>query len=125
MSPKSRKNIPEIQKIDRNAHIFKRIFFNDLFNCQTYKSLDPHTVHEVTAGHRSLSGTISCVTDRIRFLPVTMTGIFSNFNSISYTEDWHELCMTGTRCRLPDVVSGTGEIFISGAGKCKKVLRKF
>ena len=28
--------------------------------------------------HRSLSGTISCVTGRIRFLPVTMTGSFSN-----------------------------------------------
>ena len=41
------------------------------------------SVHEITAGHRSLSGTISCVTDRIRFLPVTMTGRFSNFNSIS------------------------------------------
>ena len=25
------------------------------------------TVHEITAGHRSLSGTILCVTDRIRF----------------------------------------------------------
>ena len=47
-------------------------------------------VHEMTAGHRSLSGTISCVTDRIRFLPVTMTGRYSNFNSISYTEDLHE-----------------------------------
>ena len=41
------------------------------------------TVHEINAGHRSLSGTISCVTDRIRFLPVTMTGKFSNFNSMS------------------------------------------
>ena len=40
-----------------------------------------HTVHEITAGHRSLSGTISCMTDGIRFLPVTMTGRFSNFNS--------------------------------------------
>ena len=64
---------------------------------------------------RSLSGTISCVTDRIRFLPVTMTGRFSNFNSISYTEDRHELRLTGTKC-LPDTMSGTGEIFISGAG---------
>ena len=77
-------------------------------------------MHEVTAGHRSLSGTISCVTDRIRFLPVTMTGRVSNLNSISYTEDQHELCVTGTKCRLPDMVSGTGEIFISGAEQVKK-----
>ena len=45
-------------------------------------------------GHRSLSDTILYVTDRIRFLPVTMTGRFSNFNSISYTEDRHELHVT-------------------------------
>ena len=37
-------------------------------------SLGGITVHEITAGHRSLSGTITCVTDRIPFLPVTMTG---------------------------------------------------
>ena len=74
-----------------------------------------HVVHEIFAGHRSLSGTISCVTDRIRFLPVTMTGRFSKFNNISYTEDRHELRMTGTKCQLPDTMSGTGEIFISGA----------
>ena len=73
-----------------------------------------YAVHEITAGHRSLSGTISCVTDRIRFLPVTMTGRFSNFNSISYTEDRHELRVTGTKCRLSDTMSGTGQIFISG-----------
>ena len=72
-------------------------------------------MHEITAGHRSLSGTISCVTDRIRFLPVTMTDRFSNFNSISYTEDRHKLRVTGTRYRLPDTKSGTGEISISGA----------
>ena len=54
-----------------------------------------HTVHEITAGHRSLSGTISCMTDGIRFLPVTMTGRFSNLNSISYTEDRYELRVTG------------------------------
>ena len=75
-------------------------------------------VHEITAGQQSLSGTISCVTDRIRFLPVTMTGRFSNFKSISYTEDRHELHVTGTKCRLPDTMSGTGEIFISGAETC-------
>ena len=79
------------------------------------------TVHEITASHRSLSDTISCVIDRIRFLPVTMTGRFSNFNSISYTEDRHELRMTGTKCRLPDMVSSTGEIFISGAEPLKKI----
>ena len=73
------------------------------------------SVHEITAGHRSLSGTISCVTDRIRFLPVTMTGRFSNFNGISYTENRHELQVTGTKCRLQDTMSGTGEMFISGA----------
>ena len=74
------------------------------------------SVHEITAGHRSLSGMISCVTDRIRFLPVTMTSRFSNFNSISYTEDQHELRATNTNCRLPDTMSSTDEIFISGAG---------
>ena len=47
-------------------------------------------VHEIAAGHWSLSGTISCVTDRIQFLPVTMTSRFLNFNSISYKEDRHE-----------------------------------
>ena len=73
------------------------------------------TVHEITASHRSLSGTISCVTDSICFLLVTMTGRFSNFNSISYKEDRHELRMTGTKCRLSDTMSGTGEICISGA----------
>ena len=72
-------------------------------------------VHEITAGHRSLSDTISRVTDRIRFLPVTRTGMFSNFNSISYTEDRHELRVTSTKYRLPDTMCGTGEIFISGA----------
>ena len=34
--------------------------------------------------------------------------LFSDFNSISYTEDRHELRVTGKKCRLPD----TGEIFI-------------
>ena len=72
-------------------------------------------MHEITAGHWSLSGTISCVIDRIRFLPVTMTGRFSNVSSISYTEDRHELRVTVTKCRLPDKMSGTSEIFISGA----------
>ena len=72
-------------------------------------------MHEITAGHRSLSSTISCVTDRTRFLPVTMTGRFSKFNSISYTEDRHELRVTGTKCVLTDTMSGTGQIFISGA----------
>ena len=72
-------------------------------------------MHEITAGHRSLSGTISCVTNRIRFLPVTLTSRFSNFNSTSYTEDLHKLRVTGTKCRLPDTISGTGEIFLSGA----------
>ena len=82
------------------------------------------TVHEITAGHRSLSGMISCVTGRIRFLLVTMTRAsiislamtnrFSNFNSISYTNDRHELQVTGTKCQLPDTMSGTSKIFISG-----------
>ena len=73
------------------------------------------SVHEITVGHRSLSGTISFMTDRIRFLPVSMTGRFSNFNSISYTEDRHELHVTGAKCRLLEIVSGTSKIFISGA----------
>ena len=37
------------------------------------------TVHEITAGHRSLSSTISCVTDRIRFLPVTIVEKIGEF----------------------------------------------
>ena len=73
------------------------------------------TVHEITAGHRSLSGTISCEIDRIYFLPVAMTSRFSNFNIISYTEDRHELRVTGKKFRLPNTIFGTGEIFISGA----------
>ena len=44
-----------------------------------------------------------------------MTDRFSNFNSISYTGDRQELRVTGTKCRLPDTMSVTGEIFISGA----------
>ena len=71
------------------------------------------SVHEITAGNQSLSSTISCVTDRI--LPVTMTGRFSNFNSISYTVDRHKVRVTGTKCGLSDTMSGTGEILISGA----------
>ena len=71
--------------------------------------------HDITAGHRSLSGTISCVTERIRFLPVIVTSRFSNFNSTSYKEDRHELRVTGTKCRLPDMMSDTVKIFISGA----------
>ena len=71
--------------------------------CNYYRSLVKCTtsVHEISAGHRSVSGTISCVSDRIPFLPVTMTGSFSNFNSISYTEDRHGLRLTSTKCRLP------------------------
>ena len=76
------------------------------------------TVHEITASHRSLSDTISCVTDRMRFLPVAMTVRSSNFNSTSYTEDRHEFRVTGTRCRLPDTMSGTGEISILSAELC-------
>ena len=46
-----------------------------------------------------------------------MTGRFSNFNSISYTEGQHELRVAGTKCRRPDTMSGTGKIFIPGAGR--------
>ena len=56
------------------------------------------SVHEITADHQSLSSTISCVTDRIRFLLVTMSDRFSNFNSISYKEDRHELRVTSAKC---------------------------
>ena len=72
--------------------------------------VDKVAVHEITAGHWSLSNTISCVTDRICFLPVTMTGKFSNFNSTSYSKDRHELQVTETKCPLPDTMSSTGEI---------------
>ena len=39
------------------------------------------SAHEIAAGHQSLSGTIICVTGRIRFLTVTMTSSFSNLDS--------------------------------------------
>ena len=55
--------------------------------------------HEITASHQSLSDAISCVTDKIRFLLDTVTGRFSNFNSISYAEDRHKLRVTGTKCQ--------------------------
>ena len=32
-----------------------------------------------------------------------------------YSSDQHELRVTGTKCRLPDTMSGTVKIFISGA----------
>ena len=73
-------------------------------------------MHEITACHRSLSGTILCVTDKINFLPGTMTGRFSNFNSISDTEDRHEVRVTGTKFRLQNTMSGTG-----GAEDCPNV----
>ena len=41
--------------------------------------------------------------------------------STLYTEDRHELRVTGTKCRLPDTMSGTDEIFISGAAYNRKV----
>ena len=87
----------------------KRCFQIDLIDyvCSSY------TVNEITAVHRSLSSTISCVTDRIRFLPVTHDlQVFKFQWYISYTEDRHELRM-----------AGTGEIFISGAAQfseCKE-----
>ena len=65
------------------------VYFKNVSHCIKEEILCriPHTcsVHKITAGHRSLSGAISRVTDRIRFLPVTMTGRFSNYNSILYT----------------------------------------
>ena len=39
------------------------------------------------------------MTDRIRLLPVTVTGRFSNFNNVSYTEDRHRLRVTGKKWR--------------------------
>ena len=100
----------KIPKLQEEIHLL-------IFKVPSHLSLllVTHTVHEITAGHRSPSDTISCVTGRIRFLSVTMTDRFSNFNSISYTNDRHELRVTGTKCRLPDTMSGTSKIFISGA----------
>ena len=98
------------------CYIENSLIFNDMLFVHalsidlTYLS----SLHEITAGHRPLSGAISHYV-RIPFLPVTMTGRFSNFNSVSYTEDWHKLRVTGSKCGLPDMLSGTGEIFISGA----------
>ena len=65
--------------------------------------------------------TISCVTNRIRFLPVTKTGRCSKFNSISYKEDWHKLRVIGRKYRLPDTMSRISEIFISGAVLIKAI----
>ena len=65
-------------KVDRKKESIISVSTNNLLCKQ---------VHEISDGHRSLSDTISFVTDRFRFLPVTMTGRFSNFNSISYTKD--------------------------------------
>ena len=53
-----------------------------LMSFKTYLKVIVMAVYEITTGHRSLCGTISCVTDRIHFLPVTKTGRFSNFNSM-------------------------------------------
>ena len=53
-----------------------------------------------------------------------MTGRFPNFNSVSYTEDLHQLLVTGTKCSLPDTMSGAGEIFISGAVYAKKEMSR-
>ena len=69
-----------------------------LINLRNLTIFSIDAVNEITAGHRSLSGTISCVADRIRFQPVTMADRFSNFNSASYTEDQHALLVTGTKC---------------------------
>ena len=93
-------------------------FFKNLIKAFWPRFMVVSSVHEITAAHRSLSGTISCVIDRIRFLLVTMTGSFSNFNSKSYREDRHELRVTGTKFRLLDTMSGTGEIFVSGTVSC-------
>ena len=46
-------------------------------NCNQRSNCLDNAAHEIAAGHRSLTGTISCVSGRIRFLPVTMTGRFS------------------------------------------------
>ena len=48
------------------------------------------------------------------FLPVTMTGRFSNFNSISYKEYRKELQVTGTRCRLRHDVLHWWNIYFRG-----------
>ena len=101
---------PKINIFEQNFDANLR--FNICWNVHIFYTT---SVHEITAGHRSLSGTISCVTYRIRFLLDTMTGRFSNFNSTSCTEDEYDLWVTGAKCRLPDMMSGTGEIFISGA----------
>ena len=104
--------------LDQNLNFNKNYLSNPCWNITK-------PVHEINAGHRSLSGTISCVTERIRFLPVTMTGRFSNFNSKSYREDRHKMQVIDTKCQLPDTMSGTSEIFISGAVRpCKDVFIK-
>ena len=56
-----------------------------------------------------------CCLRTLQFSLLTMTDRYSNFNIISYTEDRHELRVTDTKCRLPDTMSATCEISISGA----------
>ena len=74
------------------CYIENSLIFNDMLFVHalsidlTYLS----SLHEITAGYPPLSGAISHYV-RIPFLPVTMTGRVSNFNSTSYTEDWHKL----------------------------------
>ena len=84
---------------------------------KTFQISIPHkAVHEIRDGHRSLSGTISCVTDRIRFLAVTMTGSFLKLYSISYTEDRHKLRV---RHKVPTAGHDVRhcEIFMPGAAR--------
>ena len=52
-----------------------------MLRIQRFQYLQPNPLHGLTAGYRSLSGTILCVIDRVRFLQVTMTGSFSNLDS--------------------------------------------
>ena len=78
------------------------------------------SVHKITAIHWPPPGTISCVNDRICFLPVTMTGTFSNFNSMSYKIDWHECPALNADCwtRCPSLTKYLFQEIYNNAMMC-------
>ena len=67
------KRLFESAIISEMANKIVIFFSNNSFLSNSYD------VHEITASPQPLSGMISCVTARISFLPVTVTGRFSKF----------------------------------------------
>ena len=82
---------------------------------ELYSTFHVSPVHEIAAGHRSLSGMISCVTDRIRFLPVTMKGFMKGCaTSFGMPQKLPSAHCDRYKLRLTDTMSGTSQILISG-----------